>query len=1199
MINNKGRSREVQRRALALLTGVLCASTSSIYAQDAADEEEEIFELSPFTVEGSENVGYRATSSLAGTRFRTDLSDIGSSISVLTEEMLEDVGGVDNETVLTYAVNTEVGGPRGNYSGGVTGGSVARENGLFGNPNANTRVRGLNRADNTRNYFSSGIPWDGYVVDRVDLLRGPNSILFGLGSPSGVINATTKGANMGGTDGEVQVSFDKFGSIRTNLKYNKVLVEDKLAVFAGVLNDDQKFRQKPAYEEDRRLYVAGLWRPDFMNSDSSMFEVTANFESGSITSNRPRTLTPGDRITPFWNPITERDADGNFVPFTAATYSGRPGGLGGRTVNHLNDTDGFLDRNEGNNYNGLTTPIFMDGPAFQVNSNNPYQVFRERTFAFGAYDETGVLVYDGEGGNIYGDNNRSQGMDGTRAWSSNTGQYGAGGSFWEDATISDVGIFDFYNNLLDGPNKQENTDWDAYEASISHTFLDGKIGYNLALYEENIERGSFGIFGWEYRLRMDINEQLANGAMDAGNAVSANPDVGRAYISEELRDSGTGNRETERSAYRAQLFAEYDFRDDNDGFLPNLLGSHRFTLLHSAEETTSDNRRMNLAMFGPDYYHQFGGENSNVSVKAYLSGDLRGLSSASGANVQRLNDFVLPYSGPVSIQAFDTTWTATGVDPTAVWPDPNDERTEAYDFQSANPANYRGWRDYTFNVVSALDDGRVAGMSNQDYLTTRADLSNLDISSNVAVWQGHLLNDAIVGLYGYREDTADSLSLRAADRVWTGGPDYSIDYPDLADVRPSAYNFTSPINPGDLVDERLETITRNWSGALHVNKLLGDNDPLPFNVSFYYNEGENAQPAAGRLDAYGLPLPPPQGSTEEYSILLSTKDGKYSFRATDYKTVVTNQNTTGDIGAMWALQQAIFVPTRSYGDFKEGNWDISSHPNPEYLENEILPAWEQFEIDLQEQFPDFIDAWVTGPWAPSHRRDTRASRPANHKFTEDAVSEGQEFEFMANPNENWRIAINASRTEAIRDKVPGQSFLDVSAFVDNAIMNTPVGEMPVWWSASPGVRVNIYPTYRGDYLKLLSLNGQIQPEVREWRANLITNYSFTDGKFKGLGLGGALRWEDKAAIDYLPSEENADLPDITNPVFDDGYETFDLWASYKLKLSDRIDYKVQLNIYNAFGDNELVPISTDPFGNANRFRIREGASWKISNTFSF
>lgn len=178
------------------------------------ETEEEVYQLSPFVVETSKDVGYMASSSLAGTRLRTELKDIGAAVSVLTKEFMDDIGATDNQSALTYATSMEVGGVTGNYQGAPNTGSfalAAEEDNRF-NPNSNTRVRGLVGADTTRNYFRTTVAWDGYNTSRVDILRGPNSILFGLGSPGGVVNATTDSASLDRTGGQVGVVIDEFGS---------------------------------------------------------------------------------------------------------------------------------------------------------------------------------------------------------------------------------------------------------------------------------------------------------------------------------------------------------------------------------------------------------------------------------------------------------------------------------------------------------------------------------------------------------------------------------------------------------------------------------------------------------------------------------------------------------------------------------------------------------------------------------------------------------------------------------------------------------------------------------------------------------------------------------------------------------------------------------------------------------------------------
>ena len=51
--------------------------------------------MEPFTVTAGEDKGYTATSTLAGTRVRTDLKDIGSSISAVTDQFLKDTGAMN------------------------------------------------------------------------------------------------------------------------------------------------------------------------------------------------------------------------------------------------------------------------------------------------------------------------------------------------------------------------------------------------------------------------------------------------------------------------------------------------------------------------------------------------------------------------------------------------------------------------------------------------------------------------------------------------------------------------------------------------------------------------------------------------------------------------------------------------------------------------------------------------------------------------------------------------------------------------------------------------------------------------------------------------------------------------------------------------------------------------------------------------
>jgi len=200
-------------------------------ASNATKDESDVVVLSPFVVEASDSNGYTATSTLAGTRVRTELKDLASAISVVTQQFLQDTGAKNNADLLVYTPSTEVGGLHGNFSG-AAGGFFATENTL----STSTRVRGLDSADNTRDYFLTDIPWDSFNVGRVDLQRGPNSILFGVGSPAGIINASPNEAAFKSSY-KYENLFDQFGRNRNSVDLNQVIPPrrcgDPLLVVAG------------------------------------------------------------------------------------------------------------------------------------------------------------------------------------------------------------------------------------------------------------------------------------------------------------------------------------------------------------------------------------------------------------------------------------------------------------------------------------------------------------------------------------------------------------------------------------------------------------------------------------------------------------------------------------------------------------------------------------------------------------------------------------------------------------------------------------------------------------------------------------------------------------------------------------------------------------------------------------------------------
>ena len=122
----------MRSRSLRTVLGVLLVSAAALWPVAAQTpgsgatppEDEEAILLSPFEVSSEASQGYRATDTLAGTRIRTDLRDVGGAISVVTKEFLSDIGATDNATLLQFTPNAEVAGTRGTYAGLGNGTSV-------------------------------------------------------------------------------------------------------------------------------------------------------------------------------------------------------------------------------------------------------------------------------------------------------------------------------------------------------------------------------------------------------------------------------------------------------------------------------------------------------------------------------------------------------------------------------------------------------------------------------------------------------------------------------------------------------------------------------------------------------------------------------------------------------------------------------------------------------------------------------------------------------------------------------------------------------------------------------------------------------------------------------------------------------------------------------------------------------------------
>lgn len=227
----------------------LCGVANFVIAQSVNSEtSEEPIKLSPFTVSAADDDGYRATSSLAGSRLKTQLKDIASQIDVITMDFAEDIGATSIEDIYEYSSSME---SAKDFTAGPNGGVSS----------ANTsRVRGFDDATQSSDFFKTRFGSDLYNKERITIANGPNSILFGLGLPGGIVNTQTKVASFK-NEGMVQFQVDNEGGTRAVLDVNRSLIADVLAVRFVALDRQSETFRPGEFDDQRRYYGALTFKP--------------------------------------------------------------------------------------------------------------------------------------------------------------------------------------------------------------------------------------------------------------------------------------------------------------------------------------------------------------------------------------------------------------------------------------------------------------------------------------------------------------------------------------------------------------------------------------------------------------------------------------------------------------------------------------------------------------------------------------------------------------------------------------------------------------------------------------------------------------------------------------------------------------------------------------------------------------------------
>ncbi len=1149
LMNRKTNESRLVKWLAGLASAFTVVAPTAVNAQNLT-EDEDIYLLSPFVIETEEDIGYLATSTLAGTRIKTNLSDIATSISVITEEFLEDTGSDNVAELLVYTTNTEVAGLGGNVSlSDLTGNDEASDQRAVRSVNSQQRLRGLAPADLTRNFFETGIPFDSYNTQRVEINRGANAALFGLGSPAGIINNTLKVANFN-DETVISGAIGSFGSKRSVLDVNRQIIEDKLAIRAIGLYDDNKYRQDPAFRRDKRIFATTTYTTEFFE-DSDFLDATTvrvNFEYGSISSNNPRILPPTDKVTPWF--VGWTDDYSQFYEEAGFVHPGPQAIRVDASVTNTRDWGGLdaISR-------ATLRPTQATGRGVHIifpdhNSSVPGDVSSSR------YGENIIGRQNTLSNKIFSqaEQRLGTGVHWTTANLRHTlnglGVPTAIHNLYQSPVVMDPSIFDFNNVLIDGPNKGEGLDFEAFNFTVEQLFLNGNAGIEFAYDNQLRESENWGMLGSGFNLKLsiDVNTVLMDG--------TPNANFGRPFIADE---GYIGYSRDEDEVYRLTAFYDLKF-SERDG-LVKWLGDHLITFSYSDTEQYSEQRGGRPFSTGIDYtwgrsvppVRRTDNHRNAFSKMHYLGGSLENQSVAAGANIPGIQALQVPNAATRGSGRF--------------------------------LVSQDGDRDDGFHVETVTVDEEIWRSANKDLI---------EIESAVLVLQSFLLNRNLIGTFAWREDEISTL--RAVQSPELGGGNspfrtdldlllwqeehFSVDYATEADIEESSI----------------------FSYGLVAAVPFGWMEKVPYvdDLRFHYNESENFTLGAGRVNAFGESVPAPKGETKDYGFSLTLFDNKLYLKANWYES---SQNfLTFDSGPGLTTPASLLINARSMIGIRSFDEDGDGLPE---IDTNGDGVGDQELIPLPQEYLDLVNYDPVGNVATGLPGFVR---------TFDRVAEGFELEAVYNPTPNWTIAFNAARQEATNNN----SAQTLQRYFEETTVNVNGQEFGIIELFATGGPNAAFPQFDApgeaalaaaqadralaNFSAITELDGQLAQELREWRYNFITNYKFDEGSLAGINVGGAYRWQDKAAIGY-EFKEAADgtlIPDINAPFFGPTEDNIDVWVGYTRPIMDeKVNWKIQLNIRNLLDDDDLIPVAANPNGAVYAARIVNPLTWELRSSFTF
>ena len=231
---------------------------------------EAAIELSPFEVRSEKDNGWAAGSSLSGSRLSQDLLTTGTAVQVILRDQMADFGISNVQEAMSLATGAAV------ANDSTIGSTDGDGQSVFSYQNYSFSIRGI-QPTVTRDFFQWTVNSDSYNIARVDISRGPNSLLFGDSSLSGVVNLTPVQAKLNDKriSSQFTAEYRSVGGYRTIADVNVPFAKQKMAVRVMAMRQDIDSWRSVGNEKKNGAFAT------FQAKPFSGTQVTVNGEWGS------------------------------------------------------------------------------------------------------------------------------------------------------------------------------------------------------------------------------------------------------------------------------------------------------------------------------------------------------------------------------------------------------------------------------------------------------------------------------------------------------------------------------------------------------------------------------------------------------------------------------------------------------------------------------------------------------------------------------------------------------------------------------------------------------------------------------------------------------------------------------------------------------------------------------------------------------